>query len=229
MNRIANANNHLHYVYIEDETMYHLRYGEIFAYKDMPKEILSLLEDYCRSNLYLLGLRRLLWKLVRGNDFKILTKDGWLSFQGLCKIVDDDNITKNQYRLKGTRINPNTKMKPYPPVSSPFDEFLNNRILPKNQYIKYLGRDTIKQISKRVGNDPHILIHAKTSILTGKHESIGNNYPYNIEFNQEKIIDKMLKGEDFIIAPFGHSCQAFLTELTSLRERVYFDFRLTGQ
>lgn len=226
MSASAHHANLLRYVYIEDMQMYYLRNSGIFTYKGMPKELLSLLEDYHRSNLYLLGLRRLLWQLIRGKDFKILTKDGWSSFQYLCRKIDDSSTTRSEYRLKATRTICNTKIKPKLPISSPFGEFFKTKVTLANQYSKYLGGDSIMQLSKRVGNDSSILIHSATSILSGESANTDNSGGYKIEFNQVEIIEKMLKGNDFIVGPFGHSFQAFLTELTSTRGSIYYKFRL---
>lgn len=217
------------YLYIEDELMYHFRQSGNWKYKGMPPEIIDPLMRIHQNQVYTIGQRRILWKMIRGHDFKVITSQGWCSYQYVCGEILRESVSRTgslPFRLLPTVMNETEERSCDPPLISPFS--YDKQCHVPDIYARYIGSSLISDMKKRVGRcaGGTLLIHSPSPQLPAEYMSRDRDPVYDIRYNLKTIIKKLFKGEDFILYPYGYSLQDFLSRLTSRRDIIYTNFRL---
>lgn len=217
------------YLYIEDEAMYHLRQSGGWQYKGMPTEIIDPIMRILQNQIYTLGQRRILWKMIRGNAFKVLGPEGWSSYRYVCEETLSESTSNSggpPFRLLPTKMSISENKSCNPPVVSPFT-FEEERQFP-GKYAKYIGASYLSDVTYRVGRceGGTLLIHSPSTHLLIESENRYETDGYNIRYNLNAIIKRLFEGKDFILYPYGYSLQDFLMRLVSRKGIIYSNFRL---
>lgn len=217
------------YLYIEDEAMYQLRQSGEWQYKRMPAEVIDPMMRIFQSQIYTTGQRRILWKMIRGHDFKVLGPKGWSSYQFVCREILSTSMSRSggsSFRLLPNEMSISENKSCDPPVVSPFS--LNKERQLPGKYAKYIGDTYLSDLTYRVGRceGGTLLIHSPSTHMLCEPENQYENATFNIRHNLNSIIERMFKGKDFILYPYGYSLQDFLTRLVSRKGMMYYDFRL---
>ena len=219
------------YLVIEDDAMMSLRTKTNWAYKGMPEEVLLPLIDALRNEIYFLGLRRILFKLNRGKDFKLIAS--WESgvagsFQYLCRSIDRKENYKSlsSYALVATCKDSDGKRTAIDILSTPF--FRQKRMTGK--YAMYIAKDTLQDYKNRVGrcDGGTLFINSPqyTKIEFSNLEDSDDMGRLAAE-NQIQVLKSLMKGNDFILSPYGHSLQMLMQDLTTRQESILSEFKLT--
>jgi hypothetical protein len=217
------------YLYIEDEAMYHLRQSGEWQDKGMPAEVIDPMMRIFQSQIYTTGQRRILWKMIRGHDFKVLGPKGFSSYQFVCREMLRSSVCRtggSLFRLLPNAMSISENKSCDPPVVSPFS--LNKERQLPGKYAKYIGETYLSDLTYRVGRceGGTLLIHSPSTHLLCETENQHESAAFNIRHNLNPIIERMFKGRDFILYPYGYSLQDFLTRLVSRKGIMYSDFRL---
>jgi hypothetical protein len=215
------------YLYIEDEAMYLLRQSGNWQYKGMPPEVIDPIMKIFQNQIYTTGQRRILWKMIRGHDFKVLCHQGWTSYQFACRQILTASISRSEgstFRLLPTAKSKSEHKTCNPPLVSPFS--LDEEPQFPGKYAKYIGESYLSDVTYRVGRceGGTLFIHSPSTHLPVEPENRLEGY--NIRYNLNAIIERLFKGKDFILYPYGYSLQDFLSRLVSNRGVIYSDFRL---
>jgi hypothetical protein len=218
------------YLYIEDEAMYRLRQSSDWQYKGMPPEVIDPIMRIFQNQIYTTGQRRILLKMIRYPAFKVLNRAGFSSFQYVCNELQRSKRSASggsKFRLLPTAISMCENQSCNPPLVSPFsfDEELQ---LP-GKYARYIGESYLSDLTYRVGRceGGTLFIHSPSTHLPVEPEDRFETEGYSIRYNLNAIIERLFKGKDFILYPYGYSLQDFLSRLVSRRGVIYSDFRLT--
>ena len=207
------------YLVIEDYAMMSLRTKIDWGLKGMLEEVLSPLVDYLRNEIYFLGLRRILFQLNRGKDFKLIAS--WQGgvirgFQHFCRSLERWVIdkTRSSYALVATCKDSRSNSIDRDILALPFHN--NQREIGK--YAIYIARDTLLYYKNRVGrceggtlfiSSPR---YSRTDCTTVE---CCDDMEILSEKSQTEVVMALMKGHDFILSPYGHSLQMLMQYLTS--------------
>jgi hypothetical protein len=215
------------YLYIEDMAMYNLRQSNSWQYKGMPPEVIDPIMKIFQNQIYTTGQRRILWKMIRGHDFKVLCHQGWSSYQLACRKILSASISGSvgsTFRLLPTAKSISENKTCSPPLVSPFS--FDQEPQSPGKYAKYISESYLSDVTYRVGRceGGTLFIHSPSTHLPVEPEHRFEGY--NIRYNLNAIIERLFKGKDFILYPYGYSLQDFLNRLVSNKGVIYSDFRL---
>jgi hypothetical protein len=228
----------LPYLVVEDEWMMRLRRKRDWALKSMPEEVLLPLLNVYRDHVYFIGLKRILIKILAGSDFKL--RSNWhsgstRSFFSTCMQNDTSREVgySSRYQFKsnswvnyGDRRQVRTLL-----LGTPF---ANGRVR-RGKYIEYIAGDAFREFGRRAGRcEGGVLLmnrHDLTneySIHMGRDICTETNVCYRdpCDISLNSIIKDLLRGQDFILPPYGYSLQSLLGALTYKRHMFPKRFRL---
>lgn len=221
---------------IEDRAMMQIRVMDHWAFKEIPEEIVLPMLDMHRKRIYYTGLLRLLRRLIRGADFKIV--DRWenghiRSFQHTCERLDaagSESMARRYYRFVPAHVSEypsadKAYSRAYP--LSPFER-INPRI---ERYGKYIARDFFRATISEVGlcGDGCLFINQPCfgwELKDGNLASSFASQEKSARELQDIILSKLISEGEFILYPYGSSLQSLLSLLVSRNDKTYSSFVL---
>jgi len=212
---------------IEDKFMRHLRLGKKGGFKASD-----------RDQIYLHGQIKILRSLIEAKAWMLCAS--W--FTGPCstiysacnkqdnsRLVDGQLVDGNAYGLVATKVTHGERKIMLPIDVHAWSDHMHT--LERDDYCGTYAREIV-ELSEQVGSgtEPYLLVNSAKFIDTQGHRLDDDESRERMkrlaEESQERIFQRLMKGGDFIVYPFGCSLQSLLSLITSSDYCTQSRFRL---